>query len=158
MTQTKHLITNITTMVVETIFIWNFFFEKKKIKVLKNLACHNIFWKVLKKNNNHTHCLAVFPQHHFLFQYSIKSIIKVQKKYKKKFFSLTFKRHTSLPQNISQQYMCNCTKLRVIVCTKNYTLRDLSNCNIPPPLNIFPPHPPTKNYSKKHSFMQEKKM
>jgi len=83
-------------MVVETIFTWNFFLKKKKIKVLKNLACHNIFWKVLKKNNNHTHCLAVFPQH-LLFQNSIKSIIKVQKK----FFSLTFKRHTSLPQKIS---------------------------------------------------------
>lgn len=153
MTQTKHLITNITTMVVETIFTWNFFLKKKKIKVLKNLACHNIFWKVLKKNNNHTHCLAVFPQH-FLFQNSIKSIIKVQKKYKKKFFSLTFKRHTSLPQKISQQYMCNCTKLRVIVCTKHYTLRDLSNCNIPPPLKFFLPTHPV-NYSKKHSFMKK---
>ena len=52
--------------------------------------------------------------------------------------------------------MCNCTKLRVIVCTKNYTLRDLSNCNIPPPLKFFlPTHPP--KLLKKHPFMQEKK-
>jgi len=70
-------------MVVETIFIWNFFFEKKKIKVLKNLACHNIFWKVLKKNKSYSLSGSFSPASFFVpifNQINHKSTKKVQKK------------------------------------------------------------------------------